>query len=92
MDFTLLKTLTVLYVEDELSLQEDICQNIAALCTEESYVQMMEKRVWHFLWKHQDEIDLIISDILMPKMNGIEMIHTIRDLRCRNTGYLHHGF
>jgi len=77
MDFTLLKTLTVLYVEDELSLQEDICQNIEPFVQKVIRANDGEEGVASFM-KNQDEIDLIISDILMPKMNGIEMIHTIR--------------
>ena len=79
MDFTLLKTLTVLYVEDELSLQEDICQNIEPFVRKVIRANDGEEGVASFM-KNQDEIDLIISDILMPKMNGIEMIHTIRAL------------
>ena len=77
MNFELLKTLTILYVEDEISLQEDICQNILPFVKEiirgsdgdEGLSLFMENRI---------KIDLIISDILMPKMNGIEMIDAIR--------------
>ena len=77
MNFELLKSLTILYVEDEISLQEDICQNIAPFVKEIIRGNDGNEGVNLFV-ANRDKIDLIISDILMPKMNGIEMINAIR--------------
>jgi len=79
MNFELLKTLTILYVEDEISLQEDICQNISPFVKEIIRGNDGDEGLDIFM-SNRDEIDLIISDILMPKMNGIEMIDTIREV------------
>jgi len=79
MDFTLIKTLTLLYVEDELSLQEDICQNIDPFVHKIIRANDGKEGIDLFI-QNRDEIDLIISDILMPKMNGIDMITAIREL------------
>lgn len=79
MDFALIKTLTLLYVEDELSLQEDICQNIGPFVQKIIRASNGKEGLELFI-QHRAEIDLIVSDILMPKMNGIEMITAIREL------------
>ncbi len=77
MNFELLKTLTILYVEDEISLQEDIYQNILPFVKEIIRANNGEEGL-HLYLENRDKVDLIISDILMPKMNGIEMIDAIR--------------
>jgi diguanylate cyclase (GGDEF)-like protein len=79
MNFEFIRTLTILYVEDEISLQNDICQNIEPFVKEIIRGNDGEEGVSLFL-ENRDKIDLIISDILMPKMNGIEMISSIRKL------------
>ncbi len=79
MNFELLKTLTILYVEDELSLQEDICQNILPFVKEIIRGSDGDEGLSLFM-ENRTKIDLIISDILMPKMNGIEMIDAIREV------------
>ncbi|MEA1956256.1 MAG: EAL domain-containing protein [Campylobacterota bacterium] len=77
MDLELLKTLTILYVEDEKDLQEEVFQNLAPFVKKifraNDGLQGLE------LFKEiQNDIDLVISDILMPNMDGIEMIDKIR--------------
>jgi diguanylate cyclase (GGDEF)-like protein len=79
MNFDLLKTFTILYVEDELSLQEDIYQNISPFVKEVIRANDGEEGLKLYL-KNKENIDLIISDILMPNMNGIEMIDAIRKI------------
>ena len=49
MDFELLKTLTILYVEDELSLQEDIYQNISPLLKRYFELTMGKRGFYFFL-------------------------------------------
>jgi len=79
MDFELLKTLTILYVEDEPSLREDIYQNIAPFVKE--ILTADDGLDGLSIFKNNtDKINLIISDILMPNMNGIEMIDKIREI------------
>ncbi len=79
MNFELLKTLTILYVEDELTLQEDIYQNISPFVKEILRASNGEEGLALYL-QEKEKIDLIVSDILMPKMNGIEMIDAIRKI------------
>ena len=79
MNFELLKTLTILYIEDEISLQEDIYQNILPFVKKIFRASDGEEGLALYI-KEKEEIDLIISDILMPKMNGIEMIDAIRNI------------
>lgn len=74
-DMKILKQLRVLYVEDE----EDILK-FAAMVLEDYvhkvFVASNGKEALKIL-KHQ-KIDLVITDILMPKLNGIELIKEIR--------------
>ncbi|MCD6433470.1 MAG: EAL domain-containing protein [Sulfurimonas sp.] len=79
MNFELLKTFTILYVEDELSLQEDIYQNISPFVKEVLRANDGQEGLNLYL-QNRDKIDLIISDISMPNMNGIEMIDEIRKI------------
>jgi len=79
MNFELLRTLTILYVEDETSLQEDICQNIAPFVKEIIRGNDGDEGL-NLFSTNRDRVDLIISDILMPKLNGIEMIDAIREV------------
>jgi len=79
MDIKLLKTLRVLLVEDELELREELCSNlsyfleniITAVDGDDGYEKFIA---------NQENIDLIISDINMPKINGIEMVDKIREV------------
>ena len=69
--------LKVLYVEDNqdarestLGLLDNIFNNIATAINGEDGLDKFQK----------DNFDLILSDINMPKMNGIEMIIKIREI------------
>ena len=69
--------LKVLYVEDNqearestLGLLDNIFENITTAVNGEDGLEKFK----------QDEFDLILSDINMPKMNGIEMITKIREI------------
>jgi diguanylate cyclase (GGDEF)-like protein len=78
MNLELLTSLTILYAEDESSLQEDIFQNISPFVKKIYRADDGQEGLKIFREK-RDEIDLIVSDILMPNMNGIEMIDAIRE-------------
>ncbi len=79
MNFELLKTFTILYVEDEQSLRMDIYENIIPF-VKEIITAVDGKDGLDKFRENRDSIDLIVSDILMPNMNGIEMNDEIRKL------------
>jgi diguanylate cyclase (GGDEF)-like protein len=73
----ILKDVVILYVEDEDDIRNEVVESISFLVGEiivaTNGAEGLEKYN-----QHNDKIDLIISDILMPKLNGIEMIKKIR--------------
>ncbi len=77
MNIELLKTFTVLYVEDETALREDVYQNIAPFV--KTMITASDGVEGLALYKeHRNSLDLVITDILMPRMTGIEMVDEIR--------------
>ena len=79
MNFELLKTFTILYVEDEKSLRIDIYENIIPF-VKKIIIAVDGKDGLEKFMDNRGSIDLIVSDILMPNMNGIEMNDEIRKL------------
>ena len=73
------KRVTILYVEDNKEARESTLDLlnvffddiVVAVDGEDGYNQFIENK---------DDIDLIITDINMPKLTGIEMIDKIRDI------------
>jgi len=73
----LTKGLTVLYAEDEISAQREIAKTLKIFFKKIIVASDGEEGL-ELYYKHQDEIDLVMSDIQMPKINGLEMIEQIR--------------
>ncbi|WP_456458093.1 EAL domain-containing protein [Nitratifractor sp.] len=72
-----LKNLSVLYVEDEAVVRESVRRNIAPFVREVITAENGEEGLARFR-ENRDRIDLIVTDIMMPRMNGIEMVDAIR--------------
>lgn len=72
-----LKNITALYVEDDTYVREELCSLLSnffkKIYTAKDGLEALE------LYNHKkDEIDLIISDINMPNMTGIEFVKEVR--------------
>lgn len=70
-----LKTLSVLYVEDEAEIRMNIADTLSFYVKE--VIQAKDGKEGYKLYKKRSP-DVILSDILMPVMNGIEMVEKIR--------------
>lgn len=74
-----LKNITILYAEDEEALRE-ITLNILKGFTKKQYVAQNGEEGLELFKKNEAEIDLIITDVNMPIMNGLEMIREIKKI------------
>lgn len=72
-----LKDITVLYCEDEEYLR-DVTKGILESFTKKQYIAEDGAIGLKIFKKHQQEIDLIITDVNMPNMNGLEMAREIK--------------
>lgn len=76
-----LKTLTILYVEDDESIRMALSNILTKVFANVVLAQDGEEGLAHFKEyskENQTPIDIIVSDINMPKMDGIEMAENIR--------------
>jgi len=71
------KSLTVLYVEDDLIVQE-ATQLLLSSFFKKIIVANDGEEGLSIYHNSKEEIDIVISDIEMPKMNGLDMIQEIR--------------
>lgn len=78
-NISILKNITILYAEDERSLRE-ITLNILKGFTNKQYVAENGLEGLQLFKDHDDEIDLIITDVNMPQMNGLDMIKEIKKI------------
>ena len=65
---------TILVVEDNVEMNQYLCEILSELYLVES-AKNGEEGLQKALELHPD---LIVSDIMMPKMNGVELVHQIR--------------
>lgn len=66
---------SILYVEDELKIQESIAQFFRKIFPIVDIANNGEEGLVKYL---ENSYDIVITDILMPKMNGLVMIENIR--------------
>ncbi len=76
---SILKNITILYAEDEAALRE-ITLNILKGFTKKQFVAQNGAEGLELFKKNELEIDLIITDVNMPIMNGLEMIREIKKI------------
>ena len=86
---------TILLVEDEETVRS-LCRQILESCGYKLHVARDGQEALEFLNARADEIDLLVTDVIMPRMNGPKLFEAIRpkkpDLRVLfMTGYADGG-
>lgn len=79
MNKEVLKDISVLYVEDENDVREFTSKLLSSLL-KKVYTAQNGLEGLEIFEENKENIDLIISDINMPKMNGLEMCENIRKI------------
>ncbi|NLN13010.1 MAG: EAL domain-containing protein [Arcobacter skirrowii] len=74
-----LKNVNVLYAEDEKELRY-ITSEFLKSFTKTQYVASNGEEGFNLFLEHQDSIDLIITDINMPILSGMDMIKKIKEI------------
>ena len=75
-----LKNITLLYVEDDVLIREQT-QIILTKLFKKVFCADDGQNGLELFKEHQNEIDVIVTDINMPNMNGLEMIEQINILK-----------
>lgn len=78
-NISILKNVTILYAEDEKDLRE-VTHQILKGFTKKQYVAENGQEGLELFKAHQTEIDLIITDVNMPILNGLDMIKEIKKI------------
>ena len=76
-NISILKNITILYAEDEKDLRE-VTHQILKGFTKKQFVAEDGAQGLELFRKHENEIDLIITDVNMPVMNGLDMVKEIK--------------
>jgi len=74
-----LKDITVLYCEDEADLR-NVTGDVIKQFTKEVHLAENGQIGFELFKKYADEIDLIITDVNMPELNGLEMARKIKEI------------
>ena len=74
-----LKDITVLYCEDEDDLR-NVTGEVIKQFTKEVHLAQNGKIGFETFLKYQDDIDLIVTDVNMPELNGLEMARKIKEI------------
>jgi len=78
-NISILKNITILYAEDEKDLRE-VTHQILKGFTKKQYVAEDGAQGLELFKQHENEIDLIITDVNMPVLNGLEMVKEIKKI------------
>jgi diguanylate cyclase (GGDEF)-like protein len=78
-NISILKNVTILYAEDEKDLRE-VTHQILKGFTKKQYVAENGEEGLKLFKEYEDQIDLIITDVNMPILNGLEMVKEIRKI------------
>jgi diguanylate cyclase (GGDEF)-like protein len=78
-NISILKNITILYAEDEKDLR-DVTHQILKGFTKKQYVAENGQEGLELFKKYEKEIDLIITDVNMPIMNGLDMVKEIKKI------------
>ncbi|CAM3411324.1 EAL domain-containing response regulator [Arcobacter aquimarinus] len=78
-NISILKNITILYAEDEKDLRE-VTHQILKGFTKKQYVAQNGQEGLELFKKHEKEIDLIITDVNMPILNGLDMVKEIKKI------------
>lgn len=79
MDFSDLVNVNILYVEDEDIIRENITDMLRDVCCE-IFTAKNGQEGYNLFIEKQEHINLVISDIQMPIMSGLEMAKQIREI------------
>ncbi len=78
-DKKLLKRLKALYVEDDDNIRNELASLLGNFF-DTVYTAADGQEGLELFQKHKEDIDVVLSDINMPKMTGIEMVKEIRKI------------
>ncbi|MGM0519715.1 MAG: diguanylate cyclase [Campylobacterota bacterium] len=78
MNKEILRNISVLYVEDENDVRQFTAKLLGSL-VKNVYDAQNGLEGLNIFEEHQDKIDLVVTDINMPKMDGLEMCSKIRE-------------
>ena len=74
-----LKKLSLLYVEDDDNTREEL-EYFLQNKVEKLYVAKNGQEGLELFKEHENEIDLIITDVNMPILNGLDMVKEIKKI------------
>lgn len=73
------KARTILIVDDESSIREYVTEELAAHLPKYTIQQFSNGRTaWEYLQRSSTEVALVISDIMMPEMDGNQLCHNLK--------------
>ena len=78
-NISILKNITILYAEDEKDLRE-VTHQILKGFTKKQYVAQNGQEGLELFKQYENEIDLIITDVNMPILNGLDMVKEIKKI------------
>ena len=73
----LIKTLNILYIEDEIKIQKEFSKTLGLFCKEVHCFSNAEEALVFF---KENSIDIILSDVTLENMNGLEFAQKVREL------------